>query len=164
MKTTLSKNVFRDGLLYKAVPWLIKELFLNINSSIRHRLFHCLIEDTLTLLHVFQIDEIQYIVVLFAILILDGTEFPATFVFLDEIRIESDELADFLLRHRKRNTTLPADMLQYEEHVRGFHVAANEQSEFASLNKNHLFHDFFTLLVDVVLGSFRRASRTRDLL
>ena len=30
--------------------------------------------------------------------------------------------------------------------------------------KNHLFHDFFTLLVDVVLGSFRRASRTRDLL
>ena len=57
-------------------------------------MFHCLIEDTLTLLHVFQIDEIQYIVVLFAILILDGTEFPATFVFLDEIRIESDELAD----------------------------------------------------------------------
>ncbi|MFR6633884.1 MAG: hypothetical protein ACLUQ6_01480 [Alistipes onderdonkii] len=55
-------------------------------------------------------------------------------------------------------------MLQYEEHVRGFHVAANEQSEFASLDKNHLFHDFFTLLVDVVLGSFRRASRTRDLL
>ena len=101
---------------------------------------------------------------MFAILILDGTEFPATFVFLDEIRIESDELADFLLRHRKRNTTLPADMLQYEEHVRGFHVAANEQSEFASLDKNHLFHDFFTLLVDVVLGSFRRASRTRDLL
>ena len=121
-------------------------------------------EDTLTLLHVFQIDEIQYIIILLAILILNGTEFPATFVFLDEIRIESDELADFLLRHRKRNTTLPADMLQYEEHVRGFHVAANEQSEFASLDKNHLFHDFFTLLVDVVLGSFRRASRTRDLL
>ena len=125
-------------------------------------MFHCLIKDTLTLLHVFQIDEIQYIVVLLAILILNGTEFPATFVFLDEIRIESDELADFLLRHRKRNTALPADMLQYEEHVRGFHVAANEQSEFASLDKNHLFHDFFTLLVDVVLGSFRRASRTRD--
>ena len=127
-------------------------------------MFHCLIKDTLTLLHVFQIDEIQYIVVLLAILILNGTEFPATFVFLDEIRIESDELAGFLLRHRKRNTALPADMLQYEEHVRGFHVAANEQSEFASLDKNHLFRDFFTLLVDVVLGSFRRASRTRDLL
>ena len=76
---------------------------INRNRRIRHCLFHCLIENTLTLLHVFQIDEIQYIVVLFAILILDGTEFPATFVFLDEIRIESDELADFLLRHRKRN-------------------------------------------------------------
>ena len=137
---------------------------INCNRRIRHCLFHCLIEDTLTLLHILQIDEIQYIVVLLAILILNGTEFPATFVFLDEIRIESDELADFLLRHRKRNTALPADMLQYEEHVRGFHVAANEQSEFASLDKNHLFHDFFTLLVDVVLGSFRRASRTRDLL
>ena len=90
---------------------------INRNRRIRHRLFHRLIENTLTLLHVFQIDEIQYIIILLAILILDGTEFSATFVFLDEIRIESDELADFLLRHRKRNTALPADMLQYEEHV-----------------------------------------------
>lgn len=138
--------------------------FMDGDSRIRNSLLHRLVKNTLALLHIFQIDEIEYVVVLLAILIRDGAKFSAAFVFLDEIRIESDELADFLLRHRKRNTTLPADMLQYEEHVRGFHVAANEQSEFASLDKNHLFHDFFTLLVDVVLGSFRRASRTRDLL
>ena len=54
---------------------------INRNRRIRHCLFHCLIENTLTLLHVFQIDEIQYIIILLAILILDGTEFSATFVF-----------------------------------------------------------------------------------
>lgn len=60
------------------------------DSRIGNSLFHRLIKNTLTLLHIFQIDEIEYIVVLLAILIRDGAKFSATFVFLDEIRIEVD--------------------------------------------------------------------------
>lgn len=76
----------------KSLVRINREQLLSIDDDrrIRHRLFHRLIENTLTLLHVLQIDEIENIVVLLAVLILDGTEFAATFVFLDELRVELD--------------------------------------------------------------------------